>query len=147
VGSVGWLGPLATRNKHPPAMRLLVKMSEDQLTPIRDPKTGLCIPCGANEPGEFLAMMMPGQAYVGYTDAKANDSKVIADVAVKGDRWLRQGDLLRFHPNSLFLPLPSLPPPLKTPPIRHLPLFPPPNLALSKISIPSDESPTSDVWV
>lgn len=52
IGAVGfiphwlmWMVPAA-----------LIKVDEETMEPIRDPKTGLCIPCDIDEPGEFVVV-------------------------------------------------------------------------------------------
>jgi len=79
--------------------RRLVKFDIENEMPIRDPKTGLCIECKANEIGEMLGNITqddPLRQFLGYTDSAATEKKILRSVFAKGDRWFRTGDLLRF---------------------------------------------------
>lgn len=68
--------------------------------PVRDPKSGLCIHCDANEEGEIIGMVRPDdrggpekfQAYV--NNKSGTDKKIIRDVFKKGDVGFRSGDIL-----------------------------------------------------
>jgi acyl-CoA synthetase (AMP-forming)/AMP-acid ligase II len=67
--------------------------------PVRNPKTGLCIMCDWDEPGEILFKLDASnisRKYQGYfNNASASSSKIIRDVRVKGDAYFRSGDLIK----------------------------------------------------
>ena len=76
---------------------LLVKVDEETREVIRDPDTGLCVPCQPGEPGEFLGKIVtgdPAREFHGYVDSSASSKKVLRDVRTKGDIWFRSGDVL-----------------------------------------------------
>jgi acyl-CoA synthetase (AMP-forming)/AMP-acid ligase II len=65
---------------------------------IRD-SDGLCVECGAGEPGEFLGRVLPmlekesnWDGY--YKNPEAGNKKMVGDVMEAGDRWIRTGDLM-----------------------------------------------------
>ncbi len=62
----------------------------------RNSRTGLCNEAPIGEPGEIvMAYNSTDNPFHGYhRNDKATEEKVIRDVAVKGDAWLRVGDLL-----------------------------------------------------
>ncbi len=70
------------------------------MEPQRDPSTGLCVVCGANEPGEMVFKIRPDdrggpskfQAYVNSPDE--TNKKILRDVFSRGDVCFRTGDLL-----------------------------------------------------
>lgn len=75
--------------------------------PIRDPQTGLCIPCQPNEPGEFIGKISkssPISDFEGYADKKANQSKILEKVFQKNDQWFRSGkdNLLKLSEMTIF---------------------------------------------
>jgi fatty-acyl-CoA synthase len=99
-GAVGWQGPL-TKLMFPAT---IVKFDVEKELPLRDPKTGFCLECDFNEPGELinpireLAKTADGSSasnFEGYTNKEATDKKTLKDVFKKGDLWYRSGDLLR----------------------------------------------------
>ena len=63
--------------------------------PARGPD-GFCIPCARGEPGEAIARISAAGAgrFEGYTDAHASEAKLLRDVFVPGDAWVRTGDLM-----------------------------------------------------
>lgn len=72
---------------------------DDAEEPLRDPKTGLCVVCPPNEPGELLFKLDPEQIklkFQGYlNNESANNKKILRDVKKKGDAWFRTGDAMR----------------------------------------------------
>ncbi|CAL8072558.1 unnamed protein product [Orchesella dallaii] len=75
----------------------LIKVDKHTGEPIRDPKTGLCIRCKPNEPGELMAKIVekhPIRDFQGYTDDKSTSKKIVRDVFAKGDSVFRSGDIL-----------------------------------------------------
>ena len=63
---------------------------------VRDPRTGLCVPCAPRKAGELVMAFndkeLPFHGY--YRNKVATDEKMLRDVLKKGDCWLRVGDLL-----------------------------------------------------
>lgn len=71
---------------------------------LRDPKTQLAIPCGANEPGQLLGLISrrpteqkidPARMFEGYTDDHASKRKIVVGVRNAHDKWFATGDILR----------------------------------------------------
>jgi len=93
VGAVGFVSVL-----FPFLLPLgLVKVDEDSREPVRDPVTGLCIPCEYGEPGELVGKIERGHPvrdFQGYADKEATKKKVMKDVWRKGDLCFRSGDIL-----------------------------------------------------
>lgn len=93
IGAVGFRGRLLE------AMgvgNVIVKYDPIEETLVRDPKTGLCIPCKRGEPGEMLGPYdpsLPGQPFY-WANPDAIEKKIYRDVLKKGDMWWRSGDLL-----------------------------------------------------
>jgi fatty-acyl-CoA synthase len=84
----------------------LVKLDADGLEPLRE-ESGLCIRCAPGEAGEAIGEIRAGgqhtaSQFEGYTDAAASQRKVIRDVFVKGDAWLRTGDVMRKDAKGYF---------------------------------------------
>jgi fatty-acyl-CoA synthase len=98
-GAVGWQGPFM--KKIMPTK--IVKFDVENEKPVRDAKTGFCIECAVNEPGELVNpvrdMMDTGGGKIsnfeGYTSKEATEKKLLRDAFAKGDTWYRSGDLLR----------------------------------------------------
>jgi len=92
-GAIGRLPSFLT-HRSPVA---LIKFDVDTGNPVRDEK-GFCISCSANEVGEAIGKILDshwGGRFEGYTDKQASERKVLRDVFVNGDAWLRTGDLMR----------------------------------------------------
>lgn len=93
VGAVGFISVL-----FPFLLPLgLVKVDEETREPVRDPATGLCVPCGFGESGELVGRIdrgHPVRDFQGYADKEATKKKVVADVWRKGDLCFRSGDIL-----------------------------------------------------
>ena len=84
----------------------LVKLDADGREPARN-ESGLCIRCAPGEPGEAIGQICAGannQAadFEGYTDAAASNKKILRDVFIKGDVWLRSGDMMRKDDKGYF---------------------------------------------
>ncbi|BFZ55408.1 long-chain fatty acid transporter fat1 [Savitreella phatthalungensis] len=94
AGAVGKLGSLGRALSQSYA---IVKVDTDTEELVRD-KNGLCVLCGPGEPGELMYVLEEGnaeRAFVGYFgNQKASDSKLIRNVAKKGDLYMRMGDLM-----------------------------------------------------
>merc|ERR1711962_1277088 len=75
----------------------LIRVDEDTMEPVRDPVTGLCVPCQIGEPGELVGKIERGHPvrdFQGYADKEATKKKVMKDVWKKGDMAFRSGDIL-----------------------------------------------------
>ncbi|ORY87667.1 hypothetical protein BCR37DRAFT_4655 [Protomyces lactucae-debilis] len=96
AGAVGKMGKLAGTIAR--AGTTIIRVNLDTEKELRDPKTGLCVQCGEGEPGELCYQIEEGNAektFRGYyNNDKATESKVIRDVLVKGDKYMRMGDLM-----------------------------------------------------
>ena len=92
LGALGRLPPYLAA-KAPIA---LVAFDEDAQAPARG-ADGFCHACGVDEPGEALGRIAGDAAsrFEGYSDAEATEKKILRDVFVKGDAWMRTGDLMR----------------------------------------------------
>lgn len=91
IGACGHMGPILRR-------LMGVKIAKFDVAtelPIRDPKTGYCIPTSPGEPGELLGEIKDPKAFAGYTNKKATESKILRDVFAPGDMYFRTGDLLK----------------------------------------------------
>lgn len=78
----------------------LAVMDDDNESPKRDRKTGLCKPAKAGEPGELMFRLSPkdlDRRFQGYHgNPGATNAKVMRDVFSKGDAWFRTGDVVRW---------------------------------------------------
>eukprot|EP01063_Lacrimia_lanifica_P036835 TRINITY_DN740_c0_g1_i1.p2 TRINITY_DN740_c0_g1~~TRINITY_DN740_c0_g1_i1.p2 ORF type:complete len:631 (+),score=259.17 TRINITY_DN740_c0_g1_i1:54-1946(+) len=99
-GAVGKQGPLLALARP----TYIVKFDVETEEPVRDPKTGFCIPVPENVPGELISPIkaLPTPAgqpeatdFEGYTSKEATEKKVLRNVFKKGDQYFRTGDLLR----------------------------------------------------
>lgn len=72
----------------------LVKVDEVTGEPMRDPGTGLCVPCEPHELGEIVSTIKnnPIKEFPGYTDKTASNKKILRDVYSKGDAAFRAGN-------------------------------------------------------
>eukprot|EP01135_Chromosphaera_perkinsii_P002993 Nk52_evm15s232 gene=Nk52_evmTU15s232 len=96
VGAVGFMTPLLA----PFYPVKLLKYDNETGQLVRDPKTGFCIPCSDNEPGEMVNLINvekdPMLRFDGYLNNEgASSSKIAFDVFAKGDKYFRTGDLLQ----------------------------------------------------
>jgi acyl-CoA synthetase (AMP-forming)/AMP-acid ligase II len=77
---------------------LIVRREEETGALMRDPRTGLCVLCKVDEPGEVVTKVdrnggiLLRHSYLG--NEKATDEKVVRGVLVEGDEYSRIGDLL-----------------------------------------------------
>jgi acyl-CoA synthetase (AMP-forming)/AMP-acid ligase II len=77
---------------------LIVRRDDETEELVRDPKTGLCMVCGVDEPGEVVTKVDRGggillrHSYLG--NEKATDEKVVRGVLEEGDEYTRIGDLM-----------------------------------------------------
>ena len=78
---------------------IIVKHDHATDAPYRDRKTGSCIRCKTNEPGELLHPLEAdniSEKYQGYFgNDQASMSKVLFNVFKKGDAYYRTGDIVR----------------------------------------------------
>jgi fatty-acyl-CoA synthase len=97
VGSVGRSAPF-THNQ-----LKLVRFDFDRGAPARGPD-GFLIECRPGEVGELLSVISKRttMSFDGYVDKKDNEQKIVRDCFVKGDQYLRTGDLLRRDRASYF---------------------------------------------
>lgn len=97
TGRVGAVGHLPLRRT---GWMTLVRFDVETGEHLRDER-GFYVPCERGEVGELLVRLperplTPATEFRGYTDADATQKKVLTNVFVKGDRYFRSGDLLRF---------------------------------------------------
>jgi len=90
-GAIGRL-PSFLSHRFPAA---IVRFDPDAGAPARD-GAGFCIPCARGEPGEAIGRVSSAGAarFEGYTDAAASGAKLLRDVFIPGDAWVRTGDLM-----------------------------------------------------
>ena len=82
----------------------LIKLDADGQAPLRG-ESGCCVRAGRDEPGEAIGEIRAtdaGSAFEGYTDPAASASKVMRNVFVAGDAWLRTGDVMRKDAKGFF---------------------------------------------
>ncbi|MGC2163419.1 MAG: long-chain-acyl-CoA synthetase [Silvibacterium sp.] len=94
-GAIGRIPPYLVHRFSPALVRFNVDIGE----PIRN-EQGLCIRCASNEIGEALGKIVDdpsaiGSRYEGYTESAASNGKILRNVLVPGDAWIRTGDLMR----------------------------------------------------
>ena len=94
-GAIGRVPPYLAHRFSP----VLVKTDVESCEPIRD-ENGFCIRCAANEAGEAIGKVSDdpsaiGSRFEGYTDEQASEKRILRDVFVRGDAWVRSGDLMR----------------------------------------------------
>jgi fatty-acyl-CoA synthase len=90
-GAIGRL-PSFLSHRFPAA---IVRFDPETGAPARD-AAGFCIPCARGEPGEAIGRVSSAGAarFEGYTDAAASGAKLLRDVFIPGDAWVRTGDLM-----------------------------------------------------
>lgn len=75
----------------------LIKVDEETGEIVRDPTTGLCIPCRPGDTGEMVGTIRKGDPmlrFEGYVSDGDTKQKVIRDVLQKGDEVFSSGDIL-----------------------------------------------------
>lgn len=92
VGAVGRVPSFMARRS--PA--LIVRHDVETGLPLRDGE-GRCIPAEIGESGELLGRLSSRaeHSFEGYTSRGETDRKILRDVLVPGDAWMRTGDLMR----------------------------------------------------
>jgi fatty-acyl-CoA synthase len=67
---------------------------------------GSLILCQPGEVGELIAQILDGPTaagfFEGYTSAEATEAKILRDVFLPGDRWMRSGDLVRYDVDDYY---------------------------------------------
>jgi fatty-acyl-CoA synthase len=84
----------------------LIRLDAEGREPARD-ANGLCIRCAPGEAGEAIGQIRTSRGdraseFEGYTDEAATKKKIIRDVFVEGDVWLRSGDMMRKDQQGYF---------------------------------------------
>jgi fatty-acyl-CoA synthase len=98
AGAIGRIPPFLA-HRFPTA---IVKFDDNAGAPARGPD-GLCIAATRGETGEAIGKIAGGTArFEGYTDAAATEKKILRDVFVPGDAWVRSGDLMRQDAQGFF---------------------------------------------
>lgn len=75
----------------------IIKVNEETGEPVRDPVSGLCIPCGPGDTGEFVGKIIttdPTRTFDGYASKEATEKKIYRNVFKQGDMAFSSGDLL-----------------------------------------------------
>ncbi|MCB9619936.1 MAG: long-chain-acyl-CoA synthetase [Sandaracinus sp.] len=103
TGRVGSVGHVPLRRT---GWMTLVRYDVERGEHLRDER-GFFVPCERGEVGELLVRLperplTPATEFRGYTDESASQKKVLTDVFLKGDRYFRSGDLLRFDEDDFF---------------------------------------------
>jgi fatty-acyl-CoA synthase len=97
-GAIGRIPPFLA-HRFPTA---IVQFDDETGAPARGPD-GLCIAVRRGESGEAIGKIAGGAArFEGYTDAAASEKKILRDVFVPGDAWVRSGDLMRQDAQGFF---------------------------------------------
>jgi fatty-acyl-CoA synthase len=95
IGAIGRV-PAYLQHRFSPA---LVRFDFEKEQPLRDER-GFCMRCETNEAGEALGPFSSdpsgiGSRFEGYSSENASGAKILRDVFVPGDAWIRTGDLMR----------------------------------------------------
>ncbi len=90
VGSVGRAAPFTHRQLK------LVRFDFARQAPVRDPN-GFLVECRPGEVGELISVISRSttMSFDGYVNQADNEPKILRDCFVRGDRYVRTGDLLR----------------------------------------------------
>jgi len=92
VGAVGFISVL-----FPGLLPMgIIRMDDHTGEPMRDPETGLAVPCEIGQPGELIGKIEKGHPvrdFHGYADKSATKQKIMHDVWKKGDMGFRSGDI------------------------------------------------------
>jgi fatty-acyl-CoA synthase len=90
-GSIGRIPPFLS-HRFP---TVIVKFDDNAGEPVRG-DDGRCITVARGDAGETIGKIAGGAAHFeGYTDAGANEKKILRNVFAPGDAWVRSGDLMR----------------------------------------------------
>ena len=101
-GAIGHIPGYLVHRFSPP----LVKFDVEKGEPVRN-EHGLCVRCAPNEIGEAIGKIIDdpssvGSRFEGYTDKQASEKKILRNVFVPGDAWVRTGDLMRKDEKGFF---------------------------------------------
>jgi fatty-acyl-CoA synthase len=102
-GAIGHIPPYLAHRFSP----ALVLHDVESGQPVRD-EQGFCIRCAPNQPGEALGELAVegplnvGTRFDGYTTKEDSERKILRDVFVSGDAWVRTGDLMRRDDRGYF---------------------------------------------
>jgi fatty-acyl-CoA synthase len=100
-GAIGRVPPFIA-HRFPVA---LVEFDADTQRPKRDAQ-GRCRRVSRNEVGEAIGRIADGDAaagrFEGYTEAGESERKVLRDVFIEGDAWVRTGDLMRIDGKGFY---------------------------------------------
>lgn len=97
IGRMGWILRKITGAR-------IVRFDYDSELPVRDAR-GRCIEAEFGEAGELVTPIRqsdPRSHFAGYTDRTATQAKIIRDVFVAGDAYVRTGDLMRLEPGGFY---------------------------------------------
>ena len=72
----------------------IVKYDSEEDVPIRD-ENGFMQKVDLGEVGLLIFPLQSDVGFIGYTDKKATDSKILRNVFKEGDAWVNSGDLVR----------------------------------------------------
>jgi fatty-acyl-CoA synthase len=102
AGSIGQI-PGYLAHRFAPA---LVLLDVERGEPLRN-EHNFCIPCAPNQAGEALGKVLDdplsvGRRFDGYKDEEDSRKKILRDVFVPGDTWIRSGDLMRKDEHGFF---------------------------------------------
>jgi fatty-acyl-CoA synthase len=84
----------------------IIRTDIETETPIRG-DNGFCLRCAANEPGEAIGRINVDPdgttgRFEGYSSAAETEKKILRNVFVEGDAWMRTGDLMRKDEKNFF---------------------------------------------
>ena len=101
-GSIGHI-PAYLAHRFAPA---LVAFDVARGEPMRNAE-GFCIRCSADQVGEAIGKLVDdplnvGSRFEGYTNQDASEKKILRNVFVPGDAWVRTGDLMRKDAQGYF---------------------------------------------
>ena len=102
AGAIGHIPPYLVHRFAP----ALVAFDFEKGEPARN-ESGFCHRCGVNEPGEAIGKLQndpanAGSRFEGYTTAAETEKKILRNVFVTGDAWVRTGDLMRQDEKGFF---------------------------------------------
>lgn len=106
VTMVNLIGPVGSIGRPPPGMKVaLVRYDVDRGEVVRD-RSGRCIRCDVDEPGEMLGQISQGRSgagrFEGYASREESERKILRDVFEAGDAWFRTGDLLAIDSDGYY---------------------------------------------
>jgi fatty-acyl-CoA synthase len=104
-GKRGAIGHVPAYLQHRFSPMLIVHDNETG-EPVRN-EAGFCVRCAPNMTGEAIGKVVDdlsgiGSRFDGYTDVQATERKILRNVFVQGDAWVRTGDLMRKDEKGFF---------------------------------------------